>query len=173
MSKFQNEKGEVPTATIGSLEGLFRGLGNVIRVAADLVDKGEDGTELARTGVIGNTASGQGIYGLSIRVGPTHRPAFRKPATLRRQAVPSPSEDFREPPADLFDEGDYFLVVAELPALDESAVQWHISGDVLRIEAAGEAHRYYKELQLPSSINEESVTSAYKNGILELRLWKR
>lgn len=173
MAKIQNEKAEVPTSTAGSLEGLFRGLGNVMRVAADLVNENKEGADLARAGIIGSPGSAQGIYGLSIRVGPARRPAFRKPASFQRRTVSSPREDSREPAADLFDEGDYFLVVAELPATGESAVHWRISENFLKIEATGGGQRYYKELQLPCSVSQENVTTAYKNGILELRLWKQ
>ena len=172
MAKSRNGISGTSAPPARELDGVFRGLANVIKAAANLVGQGENAIEVSRTGAIGDPNSVRGLYGFSVRVGPARRPNFAQPVGLRRRAVCPPNDHLSDFPADLFDEGDHYLVIVELPGTDRETLRWKISGGVLRIESAADDRHYCKEMPLPSPVNETHVTSGYKNGILELRLWK-
>jgi HSP20 family protein len=76
--------------------------------------------------------------------------------------------------ADLLDEGDHYLVVAELPGVEASDVQWSLPDDrrlVIGAESAG--RRYHREIELTVAVDRHTVGSRYENGVLELTLAKR
>jgi HSP20 family protein len=81
-------------------------------------------------------------------------------------------DEVRGPIVDLLDEGEYYLAVAELPGIEETQVQWKLKEDILIVSAESADRKYYKELLLPSRVDEKRVSRSYKNGILELKLWK-
>jgi HSP20 family protein len=56
--------------------------------------------------------------------------------------------------------------------MEDSAVQWKIQDDILTISGESGDRKYHKEVLLPSPVDEKKVSSSYKNGILELKLWK-
>ena len=63
-------------------------------------------------------------------------------------------------------------VIAELPGVEEKDVRIEIQDDVLKLSTATKGRKYAKELQLPCSVEESTMESAYKNGVLEIRLRK-
>ena len=82
-------------------------------------------------------------------------------------------DDAREPIADLFDEGDHFVVIAELPGIEARAVTWCVhDGRRVVIQAESADRKYVKTLDLPALVNGEAATSGCANGVMELRLWK-
>ena len=155
------------------LDGIFRGLGTLLQTAAQLADMTDEATELRRIGSLG-TGGTRAVYGVSVRVGPAGKPRIEKFGNMRQKPGEKPSiDEFREPITDLLDEGDHFLIVAELPGMDESAVQWKFSGQTVVIAAQCGGRKYRKVLSLPSSVSNQGAISNYKNGILELRLCKQ
>ena len=74
---------------------------------------------------------------------------------------------------DLFDEVDVIRVVADLPGVSEEGIKVELKGDALVITARGEERRYSRELILPAKVEPSSVTTSYRNGILEVVLAKR
>jgi HSP20 family protein len=57
--------------------------------------------------------------------------------------------------------------------MEESAVHWKLNDDILVISGESAGRKYYKELLLPARVDESRISGAYKNGILELKLWKQ
>jgi HSP20 family protein len=172
MAKYKRDSREGQRAGLGELNGLFSGLGNILKAAADLADK-TDVAELSRAGSIGSSNGMRGMYGVSVRVAPATRPVFRKPASLRHETGASARDELREPPIDLFDEGDHYLIVAEFSGVEGAGVRWNVNGQAVTIEAMSEDRHFYKELELPSAVDPQTGTAACKNGILELKLWKK
>ena len=172
MAKFRSTNGTAPRSGPEELDGLFSGLGDVLKAAADLVDK-SGGTELSRARAIGNPHGMRGMYGFSVRIGPARRPNFRKAVTLRQEPTAQAENDPREPPVDLFDEGDHYVIVAEFVGVEDPGIQWRVKGKMLIIEAKAEDRHYYKEVELRSLVDQQTGTAACKNGILELKLWKQ
>jgi HSP20 family protein len=159
------------------LGGIFKGLGNFLEMAAELAEKGEklqtEGGDGMHVRSFGSPKGLQAVYGVSVRVGAGGQPVVERFGNLREKPGKGPVvDDVREPIADLLDENDHFLVVAELPGMEDSAVQWKIRDDILTISGESGDRKYHKEVLLPSPVDEKKVSSSYKNGILELKLWK-
>ncbi len=160
------------------LGGIFKGLGHLLETAAELAEKAEklqaEGKEMGQTGTFGAPSGLQGVYGFSVRVGTHGQPVIEKFGNIRKKPGEGPAVDeVREPIVDLLDEEDHLLVVAELPGTDENAARWELKDDILIISAESASRKYHKELVLPSRVDEKRSTGSYKNGILELKLWKQ
>lgn len=87
----------------------------------------------------------------------------------RAEALPLKKQ--RELMLDVFDEGDYIKVIAELPGVAEEDIRTEVKGNLLTISAKGISREYYKELTLPCPIKGEP-DSSYKNGVLQLKAEK-
>ncbi|MBP9014945.1 MAG: Hsp20/alpha crystallin family protein [Candidatus Atribacteria bacterium] len=72
---------------------------------------------------------------------------------------------------DIFDEGDYLKIIAELPGVAEQDIKTEVKGNVLTISAQGNLREYYKEVNLPYPVKQELYLS-YKNGILQIKAIK-
>jgi HSP20 family protein len=157
------------------LHSLFRGLGDLLQVAAGMA---ESAGHVSASDLRGPRRSRfakrtLGVFGVNVRVAPLAGPLPPGIPTLRRNER-RPAVDAREPMTDVFDEGDFVVVVAELPGVDESAVQWTVhGGDVLTICAEAPDRQYLKEIKLPAAVDDQTVTSCHANGVVELKLWKR
>ena len=88
--------------------------------------------------------------------------------TLREEASPPPQ---REVIADIFDEGDYLKVIAELPGVDEKDIKAEVRENLLILSAQATARGYHKEIELPCLVRDE-LSSTYKNGILQITMEK-
>jgi HSP20 family protein len=167
----------------GVLGGFFKGLSSLI----DLADKvSKEGGAINKSGEFG--VKGQkdmsGVYGFTIRTmagpGGASRPVVRPfgdIAKVRKEKAAKPKgpvvEETREPLIDLFDEGNFVRVVAELPGVNESDIVAKVEGDdVLEIQTNGKM-KYCKEIVLPAKVVATSFDKKYTNGILELKLYKK
>jgi HSP20 family protein len=172
MNKHEKDNAGLPNDVTRGITGIFRGLTNLVNAAAKLTER-TDAVEIARNGSFGVRDGVQAAYGVAVRMGPQRRVAppvrpFRRPTESAR-----PAEDLWEPVTDIFDEGDHYLVVAELSGFDESAIHWKVAGNALLIDGVCDHRVCHKELILPSAVTEQNIKSAFNNGILELRLWKQ
>lgn len=177
MEKKTADKGKPGGDVAFGLGGIFKGLGDFLEMASNLSQKAEqlqgEAGEGMRVGSFGSPKGLHAVYGVSVRVGAGGQPVVEHFGNMREKPGKGPVVDeVREPIADLLDEDDHFLVVAELPGMAESEVQWKIKDDILIISGESGDRKYHKELLLPSRIQEDKVSAAYKNGILELKLWK-
>jgi HSP20 family protein len=159
------------------LEGLFRGLAGILQMANDIaVRAGDDGgpVDVRRASSTGVPGAVNVAYGASLRIGARVAPPRRRMATLRQNAQREPIiDDSCEPIVDIFDEGDHYLVIGELPGVDVTAVTWTIEqGVLLRIKAESSERKYVKDVELAAPVNEQASVFSCVNGVLELRLWK-
>ena len=149
------------------LGGLFRGLGNLIDLASKLEKEGKE-----KKGEIKGLPKGlRGVYGLSIRT-LGNEPVMETFGNIRETAGESVVEEVSEPLVDIFDEGDHLVVIAELPGVSAEEIKVEVTGDIINLEAFGEERKYAKEILLPNTVTVESLTTAYKNGILKIRIEK-
>jgi HSP20 family protein len=161
------------------LDGLFRGLAQVLQLAhhiAESVPEDASGAvEAGQTGSAGIPKVAQAVYGVSMRIGPRVAPPRRRIATLRRNSRDeSVVDDVREPTADVLDEGDHFLVVVELPGVQEDQVQWSLRDQrTLTIRAASPDRNYQRDIGFNEPVDDRDARSTFATGVLELRLWKR
>jgi HSP20 family protein len=155
------------------LGGLFKGLGSLLELANELADKAP--TEVRREGQMGPLGDKglKAVYGFSVKVGGAGRPTVESFGNVRDQEGKGPVvDDVREPMVDTFDEGDFLLVVAEMPGVNEADITYDIQQDIVIIVGQTGERKYHKEVLLPSAVEAEKSSSSYKNGILELKLWK-
>jgi HSP20 family molecular chaperone IbpA len=139
-------------------DGLVRGLGDLLQIASDLAERTDRTVD-------------NGIFGVSVRV--NRGPVVSRVARVSRHA-PKSAEDVREAAADVFDEDDHYLVVAEFPGVAESAVHWNIrDGQVVAIRATADGRTYAKDIALASRVDASTAAARYGNGVLELRVWKQ
>jgi HSP20 family protein len=75
-----------------------------------------------------------------------------------------------EPETDLFDEGGYLRIIAELPGINEEKIRVVLEKNTLVISALDKERNYRKKILLPC----DAIISKkrYLNGILELTLEK-
>ncbi len=92
------------------------------------------------------------------------------------------------PAMDLVEEGDHFVLRADLPGIDEDAVSVEVEDNVLTISGSRKSehearkegyHRiersfgsFSRSLTLPEGVDAESIEASFKNGVLEVRVPK-
>jgi len=155
------------------LGGLFKGIGSLFDVVSKMTEEGKE--EYTRTGEIkGLGDKVKGIYGFSIKMGIGGQPTVEQFGNIKKTEKGSVEvAEVREPIVDVFDEGDYLMVIAELPGVDESDIHLEIKGDILSLKAEGKDRKYSKEVLLPSEVEAESMETQYKSGIMEIKLTKK
>jgi HSP20 family protein len=147
--------------------GLFKGLGNLIDLAAKLREEGvEKGGEIR-----GLPRGARGVYGFSIRT-LSGKPVIESFGNIKETSRGPVVEEVREPMVDVFDEKDHILVIAELPGVAENEIKIEITGDILNLTASDKDRKYAKEILLADKVKPESIKTSYNNGILEITLTK-
>ncbi|MEM0489097.1 MAG: Hsp20/alpha crystallin family protein [Candidatus Bathyarchaeia archaeon] len=76
------------------------------------------------------------------------------------------------PLIDVFQNGDYITVVAELKGFRRENIKVEVEGQRLTLSAKASNRKFYKVLSLPNKVLPESLRTNYKNGVLEIRLKK-
>ena len=140
-----------------------------------------DGVELKD---IGDDFEVKRIEGPGIK-GFIARRSFRYPAdpdqrdgfpTLPKPGRPVPREPFpirperRDPFAELIEEDDGLIVVAEVPGVEKEDIKLDLTSRGLEIDAG---NRFYKEIQLPVDVDFDKIKANCNNGILEIRIPKK
>jgi HSP20 family protein len=147
--------------------GLFRGLGNLIDLAARLNEAGlPPGDEIESL-----PREARGVYGLKIGM-QGGKPVIESFGNIIETSRGPVVKEVREPMVDIFDENGRILVVAELPGVAANEIKIEVSGDILGITASGEERKYAREIILPNLVKKEPVRVSYWNGVLEIILEK-
>jgi len=69
---------------------------------------------------------------------------------------------------DVYEEEDQLRVVADIPGVDREEIDLKCDGEVLTLDAAGDAREYHERVRLPARVDEHSASASYNNGILEV-----
>ena len=91
-----------------------------------------------------------------------------------------------EPPVDLYDDGDAFTIVAEIPGASQSSINVVQSGlaviitgvRALHLEPGAHPHveadygRFHRQIDLPSAVQPAGRDVSYSNGLLTIHLPK-
>jgi HSP20 family protein len=153
------------------LGDIFKGLGSFIELATELAEKTNEIRKEGEIGPIGEKGV-KAVYGFSIKVGDGGRPTIQQFGNVKEEAKGPVVDEVREPMVDTFDEGDFILVIAEMPGVSEPDVKYEIKGDILIISGENKDRKYYKELLLPALIDEKKISYSNRNGVVEFKLWK-
>lgn len=157
--------------SLGGLGGIFNGIGKLIDSVTKIA--GESGGMVSEKGEIkGLGDKVKGVYGFTVRTLAGGEPKVEPFGNIRKTPKGPVVEEVREPIVDVFDEKEDILVVAELPGVEESDISTEINGDILTLSSERGEKKYSKELLLPSKVDEKTLSSTYKNGILEIRVKK-
>ena len=159
---------------IGKLKlgGLFQGLEKLVNLAAELQ---EAGGEIRKEGEIDleHLKKGmKGVFGVSIKTATGGQTIVEPFGNIKKTPKGPTVEEEREPITDVFDEAAEIIVIAEMPGVNAEEIKLDLQGDILDIAAQSTERKYHKELLLPAKVLPETLTSSYKNGILEVRLRK-
>lgn len=77
-----------------------------------------------------------------------------------------------EPLIDILGRGAHLIVVAELPGIKEDDIKLGVEGAMLTISADTPTKKYRREVPLPNPVKTDSIETAYKNSVLEVKLEK-
>lgn len=151
---------------------LFKGVGNLVDLVSKLAEEGREETSSSgEFEAMGGKV--KGVYGLSVRVGLGGKPVIQAFGNIQDTDKGPVVAETREPLVDVLDEEDHLMVVAEIPGVEEKDIQATVEGDILVIVASSQDRKYQKEVLLPSPVDPASLTSSYRNGVLEVKLSKR
>jgi len=158
------------------IEGIFKGLADMIERLGDLAEKGE---QLSRTGEIplsGKDRDIKGVYGFSVKMGLGGEGVKVEPfgnvskdKTTGRSVV----DEIREPMVDVFEEKDHVLIVAEMPGIEACDVQTDLQDDILVLSAQRGDKKYRKEVLLPVEFRKSQISVSCTNGIVEIKCMKQ
>lgn len=153
-----------------SLGGIFKGLGELVDMAQKVAEKGET---IRREGTIkGMGKDVRGVYGFSIRT-LGGKPIVEPFGNIKESPEGPVVEEVREPMVDVFDEKDHIRIIAEMPGVEKDDIHIDVKDEVVTLKAERGERKYKKDVALPSSVNTSTVTSAYKNGVMEIKMEKR
>ena len=157
-----------------NLGGIFKGLGNLVDLASKLAEEGKEFKKEGEFTSASKDGKGvKGVYGFSIRTMAGGKPFVETFGNVKKTPKGPVVDEVREPLVDVFDEGSEFLIVSELPGVNEADINLEIRGDILILKAEGKDRKYRKEILLPGAAIPETLKYSYKNGILEIRVQKK
>jgi len=173
----KKEKKEGPGIDIGigklGLGGLFEGIEKLVDLAENLKEAGGEINKQGEIDLSHLKKGMKGVFGFSVKTAVGGKPIVEPFGNIKKTPKGPIVEEEREPIVDVFDEKDHILVVAELPGIAEGDIKTEIKDDILNILAEKGERKYKKEVLLPSKVEAEPISSAYKNGILEIKLKKQ
>lgn len=112
------------------------------------------------------------VYGFSVSPDPDGEPVLQQFGNVQLSRLGPQIREEREPLIDIMDQKDAIVVVAELPGVEKRAINLNATDFTLTISGKKEQRKYFKELDLPESVDPKSAKARYKNGVLEVRLKK-
>ena len=167
------------TSKIGGGQSEGKGLIGLINDLSKLAEKSQTYQKrinLGKKGVIDIHVSSRPIKG-PYTTKPTSplkisKPKSKIPSTNTQMPLITPSIEEKEPIVDVIEEKDLINIMAELPGVEEKDINLKIEKDTLTISTETPARKYHKEVKLPTPVEENSLESKYRNGILEVKLRK-
>ena len=112
------------------------------------------------------------VYGYSVTIGPDGKPVVREFGNVRSREGKSwkAIQGKREPLVDVVSSGREVRVIAEMPGVRKEDVNVTVSEKSMVISVESEGRGYYKELDLPGTVDPKGARSTYNNGILEVTI---
>jgi HSP20 family protein len=173
MSK-SNDHQKEPARDMGlGLGGILKGLGDLVEKLGEIAENGE---QISKTGGIGGDGKGfQGVYGFTVKVGlGDDKPRVEPFGNIRKDRASGQTvvQEVREPVADVFEEDQHVLIVAEMPGISAEDVHVDRAHDVVTLVAEHGAKKYRKEVLLPANVSDTPPQVVCHNGVLEIKFAK-
>ncbi|MFZ5645043.1 MAG: Hsp20/alpha crystallin family protein [Bacillota bacterium] len=166
------EEGREKTNSASGLSGIFKGLANLVEAVGKMEREGL--VEINKNGRFNSGRNIKGVYGYTVRMGLNGTPLMERFGhSLDDEKLPE--EDVREPIVDIIPEEDHFLVIAEMPGVDEADINIVINDENVLITAdaaAKSGRKYRKEITIKGLKGTAQFCKSYRNGVLELRVNK-
>lgn len=121
----------------------------------------------------GTKVYGPYVYGFRITVGPDGKPKIQEFGNVKNYKGKSIISEEREPLVDVIEKGDEVRIISEVPGVNKDQIKVRVNGNKVTIQAQGEDRKYYKEVELPSEVDEKSAKATYNNGVLQIILKKK
>lgn len=176
MAKENNEKDNSSNANFSfgnlGLGGLFKGIENLVDLAAKLKDAGGEVNKEGEIDLSNIKEGMKGVFGVSVRTAVGGKPVVESFGNVRKTPQGPTVEEEREPLTDVFDEDGEVRIYAEMPGVNKSDIKLDLKEDILDISARNAERKYHKEVLLPSKVQSETLVSSYNNGILEIKVKK-
>lgn len=155
----------------GGFDSLLDSLGKLIDMASEL--KGGETRQGEGEIDLSNIKDGmKAMYGFRLGSLSGGIPTVETFGNVRNTEQGPKVEEEREPMTDVFDEESEIKIYAEMPGVEESQIEVAIEGNQLIIKANNSSRNYRKVLSLSANIDSASLSSQYKNGILEISIKK-
>lgn len=121
------------------------------------------------------------VSGFSVKVGPDGKPHFNTfgnkaaaPGALgAAKGLPQIVTDEREPLTDLIEDAKQVSITMELPGVDKTDINVHMTDEELEISVDNERRKYHKRVKLPAKVDPKTTKATYTNGILDVTVQKR
>lgn len=121
------------------------------------------------------------VYGYTMTIGPDGKPKIQEFGNVKPSLKPSPFgvakpqfdvREEREPLVDVITTDKEVKIIVELPGVEKEDIKLHGTEETLTISVDTAQRKYYKELELPETVDPKSAQTSYKNGVLEVTLKK-
>lgn len=111
------------------------------------------------------------IRGFSITIGPDGVPKIREfgPGMDKFESL---KEERREIKPEVIEKEDEYIVILDLPGVDEKTLQLKLDNNKLLIRAEG-VRKIYEYVELPSSVKGNIDKYMYNNGVLTIHIKKK
>ncbi|UNQ72616.1 archaeal heat shock protein Hsp20 [Infirmifilum sp. NZ] len=120
----------------------------------------------------GSRVIGPYYYGFSVEIGPDGVPKVREWGNIRPGPVKPVIRDAIEPFTDVFDEGDYYRVIVDIPGVEKDQINIEATENSMIISTSGD-RKYYKEITFKDAIKPDTAKAQYKNGVLTITVEKK
>ncbi len=155
--------------------GLFNGMEKLLDLATKLKEADEGASELKKEGEIDLSHLKDGmkaVFGFSVKTAVGGKTVVEPFGNIKKTPEGPKVDTSREPITDVFNEEGEVRVYVEMPGVNHQDIKLDLKDDILDISASTRKRKYQKEIHLPAEVNAETLTSTYKNGILEIIIKK-
>jgi HSP20 family protein len=151
--------------------GLFKGIEKLVDLAGKLEETGSINKEGELN--LDHIKKGmKGVYGFTVNTAVGGAPKVETFGNIKKTPEGPKVDEEREPITDLFDEKDEFVVIAEMPGIEDGDLKINLKEDILEFSAVSKSRTYRKELLLPAKVLPDNLSHKFTNGILEIRIKK-
>ena len=118
------------------------------------------------------------VFGFSVKTGPDGFPIFEDFGNTRIKPFKSEGKEpvvdtSREPLTDINETDDQIAITVELPGVNKEDIDINVMENKVEVKVKTESRKYFKSIDLTSSVETESSKATYTNGILDLVLTKK